>query len=87
MVLPEKMDPKTHLESQRVSVQRHVSFYILNRSPVCFVWAAPLLQTGAIIIIWKELSGIFAVSAKYPVKSVARGRKLFSILKIFGPTY
>ena len=25
-----------------------------------FVWAAPLLQTGTIIIVWKELSGIFA---------------------------
>ena len=41
--LPQKSDLVPHLETQRVSELGHVSFYILNRSPVCFVWAAPTL--------------------------------------------
>jgi hypothetical protein len=32
--------------------QRHVSFYILKISKGCFVWAAPTLRTGAIIILF-----------------------------------
>jgi hypothetical protein len=32
-------------DTQYISVQMHVSFYILNRSEGCFVWAAPTLRT------------------------------------------
>jgi hypothetical protein len=38
---PQKMDLQPPIETQRVSESGHVSFYILNRSLVCFVWAAP----------------------------------------------
>jgi hypothetical protein len=40
---PQKLTPKTSTEPQYKLFQRHVSFYILKGSPVCFVWAVPPL--------------------------------------------
>jgi hypothetical protein len=37
----QKLTPKSSIETQYNSVQGHVLSYILKRSPVCFVWAAP----------------------------------------------
>jgi hypothetical protein len=39
--LPQKLTPKSSIETQYNSVQGHGLSYILKRSPVCFVWAAP----------------------------------------------
>jgi hypothetical protein len=41
---PQKLTPKTSTEPRYKLFQRHVSFYILKRSPVCFVWDAPPLH-------------------------------------------
>jgi hypothetical protein len=47
--LPQKMDLLPPLERDRNSVQKHVLSYQVEISEGCCVWAAPTLQTGAII--------------------------------------
>jgi hypothetical protein len=42
-VSPSKSDLVPPLERECNFVQKHVSFYILKRSPGCFEWAAPTL--------------------------------------------
>jgi hypothetical protein len=49
--LPQKLVLLPPIETQYVSVQKHVSSYQVKRSPGCFVWAAPTMLTGAIIKI------------------------------------
>jgi hypothetical protein len=47
--LPQKLAPKTYIETRYNSVQRHVLSYQVKTTPGWFVWAAPTLRTGAII--------------------------------------
>jgi hypothetical protein len=51
-----KSDLAPPLERRYISVQRHVSFYILKRSPGWFVWAAPTLLRGGPYLINEENS-------------------------------
>jgi hypothetical protein len=47
LYLPQKSVLLPPIESQYKPFQKHVSFYILKRSPESFVWAAsPLLRGG-----------------------------------------
>jgi hypothetical protein len=50
--LPQKSILLPPIETQYVSVQKHVSSYKVKRSPGCFIWAAPTLLTGAIVKNW-----------------------------------
>jgi hypothetical protein len=52
--LPQKSALSPPIESERNSVQQHVSFYILKRSPESFVWAAPPLLRGGHYLINEE---------------------------------
>jgi hypothetical protein len=47
--LPQKLDPKSTIETQYNVFQAHVLSYYVKSTPGWFVWAAPSLQTGAII--------------------------------------
>jgi hypothetical protein len=47
--LPQKLTPKSSIETQTVSVQGHVLSYQVKRSKDCFVWAAPLLLIGPLL--------------------------------------
>jgi hypothetical protein len=51
---PQKLAPKTSIETQYNLFQVYVSFYILKISPGLFVWATPPLGAGEIIKNRKE---------------------------------
>jgi hypothetical protein len=72
--LPQKWDLKSSVETQYISVQRHVSSYYVKRSPGCFVWAAPTLLTAGPLhnMALNSLRGANAVEDSNPARVKAR---------------
>jgi hypothetical protein len=79
--LPQKSVLSPPIERQYIFVQRHVSFYILKRSPVWFVWAAPTLLRGRHDLFNEDnsLRGANTVVDSNPARVNARG--YFQIFK------
>jgi hypothetical protein len=72
--LPQKSGLAPPLERQYISVQRHVSFYILKRSPDSFVWATPTLLRSEPNLFNEEnsLRGANTVGVSNPARVKAR---------------
>jgi hypothetical protein len=68
--LPQKSVLSPPIESQYMPFQKHVSFYILKRSPESFVWAAPPLLRGGHYLINEEntLRGANTVRVSNPAR-------------------
>jgi hypothetical protein len=66
------------IETQYVSVQKHVSSYILKRSPDSVVWSAPTLLRGALDLFNEDnsLGGENTVADSNPARVKARGGEM-----------
>jgi hypothetical protein len=72
--LPQKSDLAPPLERRYISVQRHVPFYILKRSPGCFVYTQRTLRTNVPLHIsaLNSLRGANTVGVSNPARVKAR---------------
>jgi hypothetical protein len=84
---PQKLDLEPRIESKYKPFQKHVSSYILKRSPDLVVWSAPTLLRGALDFFNEDnsLRGENTVADSNPARVKPRGGEMHTNYHKFKP--